>query len=60
MGRAAVTFFTLTVATALLAALSIALRIKGYPFGGLGLDRLDGIANSATFMPLAALYAFAA
>ncbi|MGB3501816.1 MAG: hypothetical protein WBA44_09340 [Mesorhizobium sp.] len=60
MGRAAVTFFTLTVAIALLAALSIALRIKGYPFGGLGLDRLDGIANSATFMPLAALYAFAA
>lgn len=48
------------VIAALLAALSIVVRIKGYPHGALGLGRLDGLASAATFVPLAALYAFAA
>jgi hypothetical protein len=60
MNRTAITFLVVAVMTGLLAALSFAIRIKGYPFGTLGIERLDGIASAATFMPLAALYAFAA
>lgn len=58
MARTASTFLLLTVLAGLLAALSIALRLKGYPFGALGEARLDGLASSASFIPLAALYAF--
>lgn len=59
MNRTLSTFATLVVMSGLLAALSIAVDQKGYPFGALGLDRLDGLASAATFIPLAALYAFA-
>ena len=59
MNRTLASFFTIAVMSGLLAALSIALRLKGYGFGELGIGRLDGIANAATFMPLAAIYAFA-
>ena len=60
MNRAMTTFIVIAVLTALLAALSFAIRIRGYPFGTLGIERLDGIANAAIFVPVAALYAFAA
>lgn len=60
MRQTATAFLVVTVLTALLAALSIAVQAKGYPQGGLGLARLDAIASAATFVPLAALYAFAA
>lgn len=58
MNRTVAAFLLISVLTGLLAALSIALTLKGYRFGDLGVARLDGIANAATFIPLAALYAF--
>jgi len=57
MNRAAAAFLAITVMTGLLAALSFALELKGYPVGALGIARLDGIASAATFLPLSALYA---
>jgi hypothetical protein len=60
MRETALPFLTVTILTALLAALSIALQTKGYPHGASGLARLDAVASAATFVPLAALYAFAA
>ena len=60
MNRAAATFVVIAILTGLLAALSFALRIKGYPDGALGIERLDTIASAATFIPIAALYAAAA
>lgn len=60
MNRTASAFLLVAVLTGLLVALSFALRIKGYGFGTLGIERLDGLANAASFIPLAALYAFAA
>lgn len=59
MSRTLTTFLFLMLATAALAALSFALLNKGYGFGALGVGRLDGLASSATFIPLAALYALA-
>lgn len=60
MSKTASAFFMVLVITGLLAALSIALVTKGYAFGNLGLGRLDSLANAATFIPLAAIYSFAA
>ena len=60
MNRTIAAFLLVTVLSGLLAALSIALTMKGYPFGNLGMTRLDGIASSATFIPLAAIYSFTA
>jgi hypothetical protein len=60
MNRALAAFLTVFVLTGVLATLSIAVRIKGYPLGGLGEARLDALASAATFIPLAALYAFSA
>ncbi|MER2534611.1 MAG: hypothetical protein ABTQ31_05545 [Rhizobiaceae bacterium] len=60
MNRTLATFLTVLVLTGILTALSIAVRIKGYPLGGLGEARLDALASAATFIPLAALYAFSA
>ena len=60
MRQTATAFLVVAALTALLAALSIAVLAKGYPQGGIGLARLDALANAATFVPLAALYAFAA
>lgn len=57
MNRTISTFLFLTALTAGLAALSMAVRQKGYAFGSLGIDRLDGLADAATFIPLAATYA---
>ena len=58
MNRTLAAFLLVAVLSGLLAALSIALTLKGYAFGNLGLARLDGVASAATFVPLAALYAF--
>ncbi|EKF20213.1 hypothetical protein [Nitratireductor pacificus] len=59
MNRTASAFLLVTGFTGLLAALSFALQVKGYGFGSLGIARLDEVASSATFVPLAALYALA-
>jgi hypothetical protein len=58
MAKAVSTFILVTVLTALLMALSIAVMRHGDPFGALGMKRLDGLAGAATFIPLAALYFF--
>jgi hypothetical protein len=58
MAKAVSTFILVTVLTALLMALSIAVMRHGDPFGALGMKRLDGLASAATFIPLAALYFF--
>ena len=56
MQRAALSFALLAVLTALLAVASLFLAQKGYPFGAVGLRRLDSIASAPTFIPLAGLY----
>jgi len=58
MTKSVSTFILVTVLTALLMALSIAVMRHGDPFGALGMRRLDGLASAATFIPLAALYFF--
>ncbi|MBN9241770.1 MAG: hypothetical protein J0I98_03135 [Mesorhizobium sp.] len=59
MAKTVSTFVLITVLTALLMALSIALARHGYAsFGALGARRLDGLASAATFIPLAAVYFF--
>jgi hypothetical protein len=60
MGKALTTFGLVAILTGLLAAASFALARNGYPFGSLGLARLEGLASSATFIPLAAIYFLAA
>src|SRR5690606_1613598 len=52
-------FLVVFLLTVLLAALCFAVSLKGYPHGATGIARLDSIANAATFVPIAALYAFA-
>lgn len=59
MAKTVSTFLLITVLTALLMALSIAMARHGYAtFGALGMRRLDGLASAATFIPLAAIYFF--
>lgn len=60
MSKALTTFALVTVLTALLMALSLAVARHGYPYGAFGVKRLDGIADAATFIPLAAVYFFSA
>ena len=60
MNRTAAAFLLIAVLTGLLTALSIAVEMKGYAFGALGTARLDGLVSASSFMPLAAIYAFAA
>lgn len=60
MNRTLAAFLLVALLTGLLAAGSIAVENKGYAFGALGLARLDGLASASTFIPLAAIYAFAA
>jgi len=56
MSRTLTSFALVAGLTGLLTALSIAVARHGYPFGALGVKRLDGLASAATFIPLAALY----
>lgn len=60
MSRALTSFALVAVLTALLMALSLAVARHGYPYGAIGVRRLDGIADAATFIPLAAVYFFSA
>jgi hypothetical protein len=60
MTKAATSFALITVLTGLLMALSLAVARHGYPFGAVGVKRLDAIADAATFLPLAAVYFFSA
>jgi len=57
MNRTLSAFLLVAILTGLLVAFSFGLQIKGYPFGSLGVSRLDGLANAKTFIPLAAIYA---
>ncbi|GHD10648.1 hypothetical protein ACFOEZ_07240 [Tianweitania populi] len=56
MQRAALSFALLAVLTALLVIACLFLAQKGYPFGAVGLRRLDSIASAPTFIPVAGLY----
>jgi hypothetical protein len=60
MNKALTSFALVTVFSGLLMALSLAVARHGYPFGALGVKRLDAIADAATFLPLAAVYFFSA
>lgn len=60
MNKAAASFALVAVLAASLMALSLAVARHGYPFGVIGVKRLDGIASADTFMPLAAIYFLAA
>ncbi|TPM87074.1 hypothetical protein FKO01_58240 [Mesorhizobium sp. B2-3-3] len=60
MSKALTTFALVTVLTALLMALSLAVARHGYPYGVTGVKRLDGVADAGTFIPLAAVYFFSA
>lgn len=60
MSKALTSFAFVAVMSALLMALSLAVARHGYPFGATGVKRLDAIADAATFLPLAAVYFFAA
>lgn len=60
MSRAVTAFAFVAVLSGLLMALSIAVARHGYPHGAIGARRLDDIADAATFLPLAAIYFFAA
>lgn len=60
MSKALISFALVAVLTALLMALSLAVARHGYPYGAIGVRRLDGIADAGTFIPLAAVYFFTA
>ena len=60
MSRTLTSFALVAVLTGLLMALCLAVARHGYPFGSLGARRLDGLADAATFIPLAAIYFFSA
>ena len=60
MAKALSTFALVAVLTALLMALSMTVARHGYPYGAIGVRRLDGIAGAETFLPLAAVYFFSA
>ena len=60
MSKALTSFALVAVLTALLMALSLAVVRHGYPYGAIGVRRLDGIADAGTFIPLAAVYFFSA
>ncbi len=56
MAKTLTSFALIAVLTAVLMALSLYLAQKAYPFAAIGVGRLEGLASSATFVPLAALY----
>lgn len=60
MSRVLTSFALTFVLSALLMAMCLAVAGHGYPFGAVGVKRLDNIADAATFLPLAAIYFFAA
>ncbi|RWK41340.1 hypothetical protein [Mesorhizobium sp.] len=60
MSKALTSFALVAILTALLMALSLAVARHGYPFGAIGAERLDDVADAGTFIPLAAVYFFSA
>lgn len=60
MSKIVTSFALVAVFSALLMALSLAVAQHGYPFGAIGVKRLDDIADASTFLPLAGLYFFSA
>jgi hypothetical protein len=60
MSKALTSFALVAALAALLTALSLAVARHGYPYGVIGVKRLDGIADAASFLPLAAIYFFSA
>ena len=60
MSKIVTSFALVAVFSAVLMALSFAVAQHGYPFGAVGVKRLDDIATASTFLPLAALYFFSA
>jgi hypothetical protein len=60
MSKALTTFALVAVLTGLLMAVSLAVARHGYPYGAIGVRRLDGMADAETFIPLAAVYFFSA
>lgn len=60
MSKALTSFALIAGLTALLMALSLAVARHGYPYGIIGMKRLDAIADAGTFFPLAAVYFFSA
>ncbi|MGB3540269.1 MAG: hypothetical protein WBA42_19115 [Mesorhizobium sp.] len=60
MSRTFTSFALVTVLAGLLTALCLAVANHGYPAGSMGAKRLDGIADAATFLPLASVYFFSA
>lgn len=60
MTKTLTSFALIALLTAVLMALSLYLAQKAYPFGPVGVSRLESLASSASFIPLAALYFFSA
>ncbi len=60
MSKALGTFALVTVFSALLMALSLAVARHGYPYGAYSVKRLDGIADAGSFLAIAAIYFFGA
>ncbi|WP_315923336.1 hypothetical protein [Mesorhizobium sp. SP-1A] len=60
MSKALISFALVAVMTALLTALSFAVARHGYPFGVVGVRRLEAVVDAGAFLPLAALYFFGA
>lgn len=60
MSKAVTSFLLIAVLGGVLMALGLAVARHGYPFGMVGVRRLDGIASAQNFLPLAAVYFFSA
>ncbi|MGS1094397.1 hypothetical protein ACVCNR_07410 [Aquamicrobium terrae] len=60
MSKAVTSFVLIAVLGGLLMVLSLAVARHDYPFGMVGVRRLEGIASPQNFVPLAALYFFSA
>ena len=60
MSKALTSFALVAVLAALLMALSLSVARHGFPFGVIGVKRLDSIADTGMFLPLAAVYFFSA
>jgi hypothetical protein len=60
MSKVLSSFALVAVLTALLMALSLTVARHGYPYGAIGARRLEGIADTGMFIPLAAIYFFSA
>lgn len=58
MTKTIYSFLLVTVLAGLLMTLSIMVARHGYPYGAIGMKRLDSVIAPASFLPLAAMYFF--